>query len=164
MIYLLDANVLITAASSFYKFSRVPEYWQWIRHHAERGNLKMPAEIHAEIAKGNDELAKWVREKRCKEALLLNESADPVVFRHVLDTSYGPSLTDVELIRIGRDPFLVTYGLGNAHRCVVTSEVSKSGKQRANTKLPDACAKVGVSCISAAKFLDDLDFRTDWDS
>ena len=164
MIYLLDANVLITAATSFYKFNRVPEYWRWIRHHAEAGNIKMSLEIHGEIAKGTDDLARWVRDRPCKEALLLDESANPVTFQYVLNISYGANLTDIELIKIERDAFLVVYAFDKNNRCVVTSEISKSGKQRANTKLPDACAKVGISCISAAKFLDDLDFRTDWDS
>lgn len=162
MIYLLDANVLITAATSFYKMKRVPEYWRWLRHHADQGKVKLPQEIHGEISKGSDELARWVKEKSCKDALMLNEITDPKVLQLVLDISYGQNLTDVEAAKIGKDPFLVAYAYNDSDRCVVTSEILQSGKQRANTKLPDACRKVGVQCISSARFLDVLDFRTDW--
>jgi hypothetical protein len=30
MIYLLDANILITAANTYYGISRVPEFWSWL--------------------------------------------------------------------------------------------------------------------------------------
>ena len=52
MIYLLDASVLITAAATFYKLDRVPEYWEWLKHHAQQGRVKMPQEIYDEVAKG----------------------------------------------------------------------------------------------------------------
>lgn len=164
MIYLLDANILITAAASFYKLSRVPEYWEWLRYHAECGNVKVPQEILDEVGRGKDELSKWVKERECRDALLLKESADPATLQHVLDNSYGKHLNEVELVKIGRDPFLVAYAFGRSERCVVTQEVSQSGRQRSNTKLPDACNKVGVNWISAAQFLDVLDFRTNWNS
>jgi hypothetical protein len=162
VVYLLDANVLITAATSFYKLKRVPEYWRWIRHHAEQGAIKIPQEIYGEISKGTDDLSAWIKERQCREVLLLKETVEPSILQYVLDTSYGLNLNDVEIIRIGKDPFLVAYAYNHSDRCVVTQEITQSGKHRANTKLPDACKKVGVKCISAARFLDVLDFRTDW--
>ena len=32
MLYLLDANILITAANTYYGISRVPEFWSWLQH------------------------------------------------------------------------------------------------------------------------------------
>lgn len=37
MLYLLDANILITAANTYYGISQVPEFWSWciIREHLD---------------------------------------------------------------------------------------------------------------------------------
>ena len=45
LICLLDANVLITAHRDYYPVTRVPEFWDWLLHHAEAGRVKMPLEI-----------------------------------------------------------------------------------------------------------------------
>jgi len=78
-------------------------------------------------------------------------------------SGYAPDLKDDEVEQIGRDPFLVAYALAQpTSRCVVTVEVSKPKKQRANRHLPDVCAAVGVSCCDPFAFLRTLGFRTDW--
>lgn len=45
MRYLLDANVLITADRDYYSVDRVPEFWEWLIHHADNGVLEIPNEI-----------------------------------------------------------------------------------------------------------------------
>lgn len=32
VLYLLDANILITAANTYYGITRVPEFWSWLEH------------------------------------------------------------------------------------------------------------------------------------
>ena len=49
MLYLLDASLLITANNTYYPVDSVAEYWDWLQHHAEQGNLKMPLEIFEEV-------------------------------------------------------------------------------------------------------------------
>ena len=55
MLYLLDASVLITANNSYYPVDRVPEYWDWLRHIAEQGQVKIPIENFEEIKDGPDD-------------------------------------------------------------------------------------------------------------
>jgi len=39
MLYLLDANILITAKNLYYEFGRVDQYWEWLSFQAEhQGN------------------------------------------------------------------------------------------------------------------------------
>jgi hypothetical protein len=57
VLYLLDANILITANNSYYPLDQVPEFWSWIQYQGESGNVKIPLEILEEIQagrKGND--------------------------------------------------------------------------------------------------------------
>lgn len=78
LLYLLDANVLITAHRDYYSVNRVPEFWTWLAHHAEAGRVKIPAEILDEVKKGRrrkgmDDLFDWLREDRVKASLVLDE-------------------------------------------------------------------------------------------
>lgn len=50
--FILDANVLINANRLYYPVDRVPEFWEWLQHHGEQGNLKMPLEIFEEVPAG----------------------------------------------------------------------------------------------------------------
>lgn len=42
MVYLLDANALISAHNGWFALNRVPEFWLWLLHHAEAGILRCP--------------------------------------------------------------------------------------------------------------------------
>lgn len=136
MLYLLDANTLITAHRTWYAMNRVPEFWRWILFHADAGTVKMPTEIYAEVESGTDALAIWMKEAEHKKLLRLAEDADLAKVQGVL-ALYGDPLTEADLIKIGQDPFLIAAAHGDAQRCVVTGEVSSPSKQaRIESKSP----------------------------
>lgn len=163
MIYLLDANVLIDANRDYYPLDRVPEFWLWLEHNGMAGYVKIPLEAFEEIRAGRDALATWAKRDATEEALLLTEEPSPELVRHVLANGYAPDLDDGEIERIGRDPFLVAYALVDPSvRCVVTTERSRPGRQRANRHVPDVCSTLGVSCRDTFSFTRELDFRTSW--
>lgn len=62
MLYLIDANTLITANNLYYPIDQVPEFWSWLHHQAAAGLVKMPREIIAEVKAGrdNDLLFQWI--------------------------------------------------------------------------------------------------------
>ena len=158
MLYLLDANVLIRACHDYYPMDRLPGFWDWICGQAEAGAIKMPFEIHREVARGNDALATWIGQSRTQEALLLDEEVDQATLQRVLDTGYGSNLTEDEIEEAGRDPFLIAYAL-MGQRTVVTKEVSKPSRRRGATRVPDACQRLGVPWITDFELYRRLDFR-----
>ena len=161
--YLLDANVLIDAHRDYYPVSRVPEFWAWLVHVGGLGRVKIPLEIYEEILAGDDALAHWARGDVVRTSLQLDEAADPNIVSRVIEEGYVPDLTDDELEKIGRDPFLIAYSLAKSgERCVVTTEVSSPKKQRANRRVPDVCGTFSLLTCDTFQFLRDLDFRTDW--
>ncbi|MEH3037864.1 MAG: DUF4411 family protein [Sphingomonas adhaesiva] len=163
MLYLLDANALITAHNTWYGHKRVPEFWRWLLHHGEAGTVKMPAEIYAEVEGGNDDLAAWMHDAATKRALLLGGSSDAAAVQAVL-ALYGEAPTEADLITIGQDPFLIAAALGHADRRVVTAEVSKPTRTGARRHVPDVCDDCGVRWMHPVTFIADLDFSTDWDA
>ena len=167
MLYLPDASVLITANNFYYPIDRVPEYWEWLSYMGSQGHVKMPFEIFAEVKEGPDDAEKdllfaWLQEGVNKKALLLDEKVDPDLVQKVIAEGYAPDLTDDEVEQIGRDPFLIAYGLAAKERCVVTVETSAPKKQRQNRKVPDVCKGMGVSCCNPFELNRALGFRTQW--
>lgn len=165
MLYLLDANVLITAHNSYYPLDAVPEFWEWLIHKCSAGEIKMPIETFEEVRDGGhgDPLFAWVQKEDHRRALLFEAEVQPELVQQVLRDSYATDLTDDEIERIGQDPFLVAHALlAPADRCVVTTEVSKPNLQRANRRIPDVCFGVGVACCDTFTMLRTLRFSTHW--
>lgn len=164
MMYLLDANVLIDAHRDYYPLARVPEFWRWLTHHGTSGSVKIALEIYEEVKRGDDELAHWLREPATQASLLLAHEPDPVLVRRVIEDGYAADLTDDELERLGRDPFLIAYALASpAASCVVTTERSRPSRVRGNRHIPDVCSGLGVRACHTFDLLRELDFRTGWD-
>ena len=163
MLYLLDANVLIDAGRYYYPIERVPEFWSWLVHIGESSAVKIPIEIYEEIKDGTDDLGIWLKDGATETALLLLQDSDPLLVARVIDEGYANDLTDDEVETIGRDPFLAAYALMDPGEIIVVStEVSKPTKQRANRHLPDVCRHFQIECINTFEFVRRLDFRTNW--
>jgi hypothetical protein len=166
MLYLLDANVLITANSAYYPLDQVPEFWTWVHYQATTGRVRIPQEIMEEIKAGRrdlDPLLDWICAPEIETTLLLGETVDAKLLQRVVTAGYAPDLTDDEVEKIGRDPFLVAYALVDpAGRTVVTTEVSRPSAQRANRKLPDVCRDLGAQCCGPFVLNKALGFTTGW--
>ena len=163
MLYLLDANVLITANNTYYALERIPEFWDWIIHMGKVGNIKIAKEVYEEITDGNDALAVWAREDEIEGALLLDEVVNVARVRLVTASGYASDLTDDELEKLGRDPFLIAYGLADlGNRTIVTTEASKPRRIRGNRHMPDVCADFKVPCCNTFDLTRALDFKTGW--
>jgi len=158
-LYLPDANVLIRAHADYYPIDRIEPFWAWLFEQAKGGRVKMPIEIYDEVAGSKDLLGQWLQRPDVKRAIVLAEPPDGAYLRQVVATGYAPDLTDVALVKIGRDPFLIAATRGMPDRIVVTREVSKPGRTRANRKIPDVCVTMGVTCITDFELWRLLDFR-----
>ncbi len=168
MLYLIDANVLITAHNDYYSIDTVPEFWDWLLHQANTGNVSMPIEIYEEIKLGGrdaqkDMLYNWVADGAVKKAMVLNENVSAPLVSKCTKEGYAPDLTDDELLQIGRDPFLIAYAMAAPKdRCVVSNEVSAPSKKRQNRKIPDVCDSLGVQHCNIFQMIRALGFKTGW--
>ncbi|MCW0001789.1 DUF4411 family protein [Pararhizobium sp. YC-54] len=161
--HLLDANVLITAHNLYYPISRFPEFWDWLVHMGNAGQVKTPVEILEEITEGS-EIGRWLGEADNYDSLRLDEDVDPVLVQAVIE-KYAPDLNDAEVIEIGRDPFLIAYAMARpADRVVVTVEASKPTAKRANRRIPDVCKDVDVRWCNSFEMMTALNFTTGWRS
>ncbi len=159
MLYLLDANVLIRAHEDYYPLERIPQFWDWLKEMGNDGVIKVPHEIYSEVSIATGPLGKWLNEKDSKNSLLLDEEVDLDLLQYVINDGYATNLTDDEVEKMGRDPFLIAYALDNKNRAVVTKEVSKPTKTRANKKVPDVCNQINVKWMNDFQLYKELDFK-----
>ena len=61
--YLLDANVFMQAARSYYAFDLAPAFWQALLEHAAAGRVRSIDRVKREILRGNDDLAAWAKDE-----------------------------------------------------------------------------------------------------
>jgi hypothetical protein len=168
MLYLVDANVLITAHNDYYPIDGVPEFWEWIVHQATNDAIKMPIEIYEEIKLGGKDTQKdmlfgWAVQPAIKKCLVLAEDVDQAHVADCTKKGYAADLTDAEILRIGRDPFLIAYAMASPkQRCVVSNEVSSPAKTRQNRKIPDVCSTLGIQCCNIFAMSRALGFKTGW--
>lgn len=166
MVHLLDANTLIDANRDYYGLDTVPQFWDWLIYMGNQGEVKIPIEIYEELKRGNDALTEWVKREDVEEALLYGQEADPAIVGQVLDTGYGQDLSDIQIEKIGRDPFLISYALVDPENiAIVTTEVSKpSTTEPSNKRVPDVCYALGISHLHTFRFTKALGFNTNWNS
>ena len=95
MLYLLDANVLIDANRDYYPLGRVPEFWDWLIDRAASRQVKIPMEMYEEIIAGKEDgLTRWLKDNR--DAVLLDENADPTLVARVTQQGYARDLSEEE--------------------------------------------------------------------
>ena len=164
LLYLLDANVLIDANRDYYPIRRVPEFWAWLVYMGEQGRVKVPQEVYEKVTDAkDDDLAEWLKANR--NVMLLAEDIDPELIDRAIQRGYANDLTDDEIEQLNEDPFLIAYALADiGQRCVVTTERSRPNRQRANRHIPDVCDDLDVRCCNTFQLIDELDFRTDWNT
>ena len=160
MLFLIDANVLIRAHEDYYPLDRVPQFWTWLERKALASQIKMPFEIHNEIAISTGSLKDWICGHDIKEALIFDEEADDELVNRVLTEGYGDNLTDSDLEKIGQDPFLIAYAVAAEDRVVVTKETPKPGARGANRKIPDVCDTLNVKWMTDFELYRILGFTT----
>ncbi len=162
MRYLLDANVLIDAHRDYYPIDRLPAFWVWLLEKGRRGEIRIPVEIWDEIKYGNDYLAQWCKAGNHQEIMLLEENANQTKVSYVVEQGYANDLTEDEIEKVGRDPFLISYALPAKDNKTqfVTTEVSKPNKTRANRHIPDVCTTLGIKTLNTFDLIKRLDFRS----
>jgi hypothetical protein len=154
--YCLDASVYIQAYRTYYAFDLAPGFWRSLKEHAERGVIISPIAVYVELAKGNDELAKWAKENK---EVVFSEPDQRVVeaLRQIVDFS-NLRYQDKHWVRDfldGADPWVIAHA--KAHNLIVVAMEGNKGSEQINQKskqfigkikIPNMCGHFGVKCIS----------------
>jgi hypothetical protein len=147
--YLLDADVMITAKNRYYGFDIVPTFWEWLASQHTKGRLFIPQKIADEVLGAGDDLSDWVRQQPPSFRLQV-ESNDQQHLQTVASWAAADSSTyaaaAVATFLNAGDYYLVSLGLSRGFTVVTNELPDPNSKKR--IKIPDACRALGVPCMS----------------
>jgi hypothetical protein len=161
-VYVLDSDVFMTAARSYYAFDLVPTFWRVLVGEASNGRLLSIDRVKAEIDRGNDRLRQWAnndfarwfeptnRDKILRQyGLIMRWASSHGLFKDAAKAEFA----DAE----NADPWLVAYAKVT-NRTVVTNE-QYSPDSRRKIKIPNVCTAFGVDYVDTFQMLRALGIR-----
>ncbi|MEK6700714.1 MAG: DUF4411 family protein [Planctomycetota bacterium] len=153
MAYLLDTGVFIEAKRRFYGMDFVPGYWDWLMRASKAGTIRSIEKVADEIGAQQDELSAWAATLP-NGFFLRPDIAFSTAFQQVsqwaLNSGFqAPAYNEFFGVA---DSFLVAQALAGSHT-VVTLEKPLTTPSKRKIKVPDACAGVGIKCMTPYELL-----------
>ena len=146
MKYSLDTSALLDGWRRYYAPDVFPGVWERLDELIRDGRLRASDEVFREIQKKDDEVTKWVRERK---GLLFVEADDELQVALRVIMRDHPKLVDTRSGRSAADPFVIA--LARIANCaVVTGERATHSSSRPN--IPDVCRAIG-ECLSLLELL-----------
>ena len=137
--YCLDTNIFIEPWNKFYSQKFTKGYWEILADLAQQGILFSTIEVKREIEKIDDDLLKWIKDKKFfknpNEDIQRRMREILKKYPHLIDPLKGRSIAD---------PWVIAHAqLENA--VVVTLE--QKARKASQVKIPDVCLKERIECI-----------------
>ncbi len=164
-VYLLDADVFITAKNTYYAFEICPGFWKAVLQAHRHGRAQSLDRIRAELLAGRKEedLVQWVRNDVPAGFFVDSNAAD-------VSTAYAEIMLWVQRnskyldrakakFATEADGWLVAYSMVRGTE-VVTNEMPRPDS-RARILLPDVCREFAVRYRDPFYVLRDLKVRLD---
>lgn len=151
MVYLLDANVFMSASNMHYGFDFCPAFWDWLVESNRDGRVYSIEKVHGEIRAGGDELADWAEQRGAGFFLEPDEDVLPSLARvsnWSYEQDYDPAA--IHTFLSVADYYLVAHALARGY-VVVTHE--KWADSRRKIKIPNACVALGITCMTPFEML-----------
>lgn len=153
--YVLDTNVFIDAANTYYAFDLTPGYWDFIAGLFNSQRAVSIAHVYNELVREDDEdsLKAWARRNR-------KQFVDPdalvvASYRQVMEWARGQSYkpSAINEFQSVADSWIVAHALAYG-RVVVTREKPAPGSKK-RIKIPDACDGLNVEYLDPFTMLRD---------
>ena len=151
--YLLDANIFITAKNLHYGFDFVPAFWEWLDQGHTAGILCSTNKVRQELVVGADELAAWIG-GRSSLFLTPDQTMVPSMQRLAQwanSNNFTPAA--VSDFFAAADFELVAYAHAHGHTVVTHERPNPNSRRR--ILIPDACDAMGVEWIDPYTMLRD---------
>lgn len=158
-IYWIDAGVLIQAKNGLYAMELVPKFWTFIEVQLREGTVRMPKMCFDEITDGNDELAKWCKQRRnigyfcCKSSGRDVQAHFNTVAEHIAN-NHKPHAA-AEFLK-GGDGWVIAHAMATSG-FVVTEELRN--KYKSKIKIPIAAKALRVTWKATHEMCKELNAR-----
>ena len=143
--YCLDTNIFIEPWKKFYSPQFTKGYWEILENLGKKGIIFSAIEVKKEIEKIDDNLMKWIKNKK------FFKNPDENVQKKMREIlKKYPRLTDHVKGRSIADPWVIAHA--QCENAVVVTLEQKARKSD-QVKIPDVCLGLGIECIDTYKFI-----------
>ncbi|MBR5079017.1 MAG: DUF4411 family protein [Victivallales bacterium] len=158
MAYLLDTNVFIDAAETYYASDICPSFWRWLPHEEKVRSIK---EVKDELLKGNDSLSRWIKAElpndffstlSAKTRKRMSAIADYVLNR--LGGNY--SIEARQEFLQGADAWLVAAAMENDDVIVTHEKRNIDHRETKKVYLPTIATAFNIRCMRIYQVLREL--------
>ena len=156
-LYLLDANVFITAHRSYYAFDLCPGFWDCLVHYFDAGRILSIERVRNELIGYQDELSNWAQ--RAPTNFFVPSLGETVTdaYREVMRWVYANDQFAIQAkneFSEGADGWLVAYV--RAHDVILVTLEKYAPGARRKVPLPNVCRQFGISYVDTFEMLGDL--------
>ncbi len=161
-IFVLDANVFISAKNSYYPFDIVPAFWNGLIRFSAEGRVHSIDRIKKQLEDGNDELADWIKAGNMAEAFANSGTSEVVkAYEEIVNwvqrnSQFTPPAK--EAFATDPDGWLVAYVKASHGTVLVTQEVYKPG-MKWKVPIPNICNAFGIKYTDTFAMLRELGFN-----
>jgi hypothetical protein len=175
-IYIIDTSSLIEMKNRYPK-KNFPRLWEKVEELISKNRLISPLEVRKEIERGDDELSKWVKNKKINRMFIKPDSLQMEKAKEIINKY---DLAQVEKPdNLNADPYLIALALVKKERSkkelvemklfdkdnvnidyiIITEESTKPKKipsigSKESKKIPSICKDLGINCIKLLKMID----------
>ncbi len=158
-VYVLDSDVFMTAARSYYAFDLVPNFWDGLVQSAKNGRLLSIDRVMHEIDRGKDKLKDWANNDFHTWFVSTSSSAIVSAYQQVIQWGLNhPQFTPAAKHEFAKadnaDSWLVAYAI--AKGCVVVTNEKFDAKIRRKIKIPNVCQAFNVQYVDLFEMLRQL--------
>jgi hypothetical protein len=160
--YVIDANIFIEAARTYYAFDIAKPFWDGLVNFAKAGKIVSVDKVYDEIMNGNDALKDWAdsdfkRFFHKAETIPITEHYAEIVIWAASEPQYSQNAKDDFMLRERADAWVISYAKN--HKCtVVTSEV-KDQRITVSIPIPNVCENFKIPFCNTFKLLRELNFK-----
>ena len=151
--YWLDSNVFIEGFKGPYAFDIAPRFWDLIDEMIHSGRLSCPVRVYDELQDVQDELARWIQERRQSGLFVEPNPVVQEIFKAIAaDVMQRYPDNQARRRFLDRaDPWIIAHAIANGGS-VVTLEVIVSGTSQ-QVKIPNVCSRLNVRFINTYDML-----------
>ena len=149
--YCLDANFFVQGWNKYYSPDFCSGYWDIIDNLGKNGIVFIPQEVMSELQKKDDNLKKWLKDKKHLEHKIDLNVQNCLKELYIAEPSHK-LLTNSEKNRSMADPWVIAHAMAQ-NAIVVTKEVKDTNPNSKKIKIPNVCENMNIECIDDFEFI-----------
>ncbi|HOJ50473.1 MAG TPA: DUF4411 family protein [Spirochaetota bacterium] len=165
MIYLLDSNIFITPANTFYRFAFGMNFWNFLVDKAENGKLASLDKVKEEINRCENNLKEWANNYfsnyflNTKDPKVIQKYSELMRWAESKNNHYTRNAIDEFMKEDNADPWLIAFALSKKENYKIVTFEKFNKDQKNRIPIPNVCKEFNLYTCDLYQMLKDLNFK-----